>query len=88
VAARLGNRQEALRVFGELQAIDRPYIFGAHNYASAQIVSILGDYEQAVVLLSKAFDQTYEYTSDVLNDPDLLLMRGYPEWEELIRPKG
>jgi tetratricopeptide (TPR) repeat protein/predicted Ser/Thr protein kinase len=88
VAARLGNREKAVAVLDELQAIDRPYIFGAHDYASAQIASILGDYEQAVVLLSKAFDQTYEYTSSVLNDPDLLLMRGYPAWEELIRPKG
>ncbi len=88
VAARLGDREEALRVFDELQAIDRPYIHGRHHYASAQIASILGDYEQAVVLLAKAFDQTYEYTSPVLNDPDLLLMRGYPGWEELIRPKG
>jgi serine/threonine protein kinase/tetratricopeptide (TPR) repeat protein len=88
VAARLGDRDEALRVFDELQTIDRPYIFGKQDYASAQIASILGDYEQAVVLLAKAFDQTYEYTSPVLNDPDLLLMRGYPGWEELIRPKG
>jgi tetratricopeptide (TPR) repeat protein/tRNA A-37 threonylcarbamoyl transferase component Bud32 len=88
VAARLGDREEALRVFEELQTIDRPYIFGRHDYASAQIASLLGDYEEAVVLLAKAFDQTYEYTSPVLNDPDLLLMRGYPGWEELIRPKG
>jgi tetratricopeptide (TPR) repeat protein len=88
VAARLGDRGEAQRVFDELQALDRPYLFGKHNYASAQIASILGDYEQAVVLLAKAFDQTYEYSSNVLNDPDLLLMRGYPAWEELIRPKG
>ncbi|HDT13570.1 MAG TPA: serine/threonine protein kinase, partial [Candidatus Aminicenantes bacterium] len=57
LAARRGDRDEALRISGELAAIDRRFLFGGHTYWRACIASLLGEKEQAVALLKEAFSQ-------------------------------
>jgi tetratricopeptide (TPR) repeat protein/TolB-like protein/predicted Ser/Thr protein kinase len=88
LAARTGNRDEALRIREELERLERPYMFGGNFYWSACITAILGEREGAVERLREAFARGYPYTPYLRADPNLETMRGYPPFQELIRPKG
>jgi hypothetical protein len=88
LAARRGDREEALRISTELESIDRPYLFGSNTYWRARIASLLGDRERAVALLREAFAQGREYGVYLHRDMDLEPLRDYPPFQELLRPKG
>jgi tetratricopeptide (TPR) repeat protein len=88
LAARRGDREEAVRISTELKSIDRPYLFGNHTYWRACIASLLGEREQAVALLREAFAQGREYSVYLHRDMDLEPLRDYPPFQELLRPKG
>jgi tetratricopeptide (TPR) repeat protein len=88
IAARLGNRDEALRVSDELAAIDRPYVWGGPARWRAKIAAILGDREQAVSFLREAYQKGQAFGLWLLHDMDLDSLRDYPPFEEWIRPKG
>ncbi len=88
LAARTGDRDEALRIREELERLERPYIFGGNFYWSACITAILGEREGAVERLREAFARGYPYGPYISVDPDLEILRDYPPFRELIRPKG
>jgi serine/threonine-protein kinase len=88
LAARRGDKEEALRISEELKNIDRPFLFGSHTYWCACISSLLGQREQAVALLREAFAQGYRYGVHLHRDMDLEPLRDYPPFQELLRPKG
>ncbi len=88
LAARRGDREEALRIATELKSIDRPYLFGNHTYWRACIASLLGEQEQAVALLREAFAQGRDYGVYLHREMDLEPLRDYPPFQELLRPKG
>jgi serine/threonine protein kinase/tetratricopeptide (TPR) repeat protein len=87
LAARRGDKQEALRISSLLENIDRPYIFGAHTFWRARIASLLGDKENAVRLIREALAQGRSYSA---LDPvmDFEPLQDYPPFQELIKPKG
>jgi tetratricopeptide (TPR) repeat protein len=89
-AALRGDRAQALRVSDELSRLDRPFLLGENTYARARIAAQLGDKGGAVDLLRTAFAQG-AYVSIDLNwlhlEPSLEGLRGYPPFEELIRPQ-
>ncbi len=86
LAARLENRKEALKISDELAKIEQPYLFGAHTYSRACIASLLGEQEQAVVLLREAFTQGRPYGTYLHRDIDLEPLREYPPFQELLWP--
>jgi tetratricopeptide (TPR) repeat protein len=88
LAARRGDRDEAMRVSGELAAIDRRFLFGSHTYWRACIASLLGEKERAVALLKEAFSQGQAYGTSLHRDVDLEPLWDYPPFKELLRPKG
>jgi serine/threonine protein kinase/tetratricopeptide (TPR) repeat protein len=88
LAARRGERVEAERISLELKGIDRPYLFGWHIYYRARIASLLGDKDEAVVLLREAFAQGHEYGLHLHAEVDFQSLWDFPPFEELIRPKG
>jgi tetratricopeptide (TPR) repeat protein len=88
IAARLGDREKALRISDELKALTKPYLFGEHTYWRARIASLLGDKEQAVALLRESFAQGRTYGVYLHRDMDLEPLRDYPPFRELIKPKG
>jgi hypothetical protein len=88
LAARWGDRDEALRVSEELGKLDRPFLFGRHLYWQARIISLLGDKEQAVSLLKEAFSQGSSYGVYLNQNIDLEPLWDYPPFKELLRPKG
>lgn len=87
IAARLGNREEALSISEELKNIERSYLFGNNTYWRAGIASLLGEKEQAMVLLRDALAQGVPYRR-FHTDMDLEPLSDYPPFKELIKPKG
>ena len=88
LAARKGDRDKALKISKELESIDRPYLLGEHTYMCARIASLLGEKEQAVVLLRDAFAQGLTYGAYLHNEMDLEPIRNYKPFQELLKPKG
>jgi tetratricopeptide (TPR) repeat protein/tRNA A-37 threonylcarbamoyl transferase component Bud32/TolB-like protein len=88
VAARLGDREEALRISTQLEEIDRPYLWGSHTLRRARIAAVLGDRDSAVELLRLAFSQGRSYSISLHRDIDLESLRDYPSFQEFMRPKG
>jgi serine/threonine protein kinase/tetratricopeptide (TPR) repeat protein len=88
LAARRGDKEEALRISEELKRIDRPYTFGAQTYWRARIAALLGMKEEAVELLRQSFAQGNYYGVFVIQEADLDPLRDFAPFRELMKPKG
>jgi len=88
IAARLGDREKALRISDELKALTKPYLFGDHTYCRACIASLLGEKEQAVALLRESFAQGRQYGVYLHREMDFEPLRDYPPFRDLVKPKG
>jgi Flp pilus assembly protein TadD/TolB-like protein/predicted Ser/Thr protein kinase len=88
IAARRGDRPEAERRSAELASYEQPYLFGINTLDRARIAALLGDREQAVALLRQAFVEGQRGWLMLHFEPDFESLRGFPPFEELIRPKG
>ena len=88
LAARLGDREEALRISEELAAIDRPYVFGGPTRWRARIAALLGQQQEAVSLLTQSYEEGTGFGTALLHDIDFESLRGYPPFDRFIEPKG
>jgi tetratricopeptide (TPR) repeat protein len=89
LAARKGNRDEAIRILEELLEGDDPYLYGQAKCACAAIAAQLGDRQRAVDLLNDAVSEGYRgIMSTTHRDVDLEPLRDYPPFQEFVRPKG
>jgi len=88
IAARRGDRKEALRISDELKNRDPLYLFGTHTYWRACIASLLGEAENAVRLLREAFSQGEWYSDDLYTNIAFEPLRNYKPFQDLIKPKG
>jgi tetratricopeptide (TPR) repeat protein len=88
LAARMGERAEALRISEELASLDRPYLLGSNTLWRARVSAVLGEQEQAVSLLRQSHDEGMWLSIPFRENMDLESLRGYPPFEELIRPRG
>jgi tetratricopeptide (TPR) repeat protein/TolB-like protein len=95
IAARRGDGAGAERIAEELRQIDRPYLYGESLYSRAMIAASLGDKPAAVQLLREAIAQglglgvEWEGYAVLLHRaPEMAPLRGYPPFEELLKPKG
>ena len=87
LAARRGDREEALRISAQLQSLKTPYLWGSDTYWRAIIAGLLEDKENAVRILREAIDQGVSYWN-LYTDVDLEPLRDYPLFIELIKSKG
>jgi serine/threonine protein kinase/tetratricopeptide (TPR) repeat protein len=87
-AARAGDRDIAVRVAGELEHLDRKWLFGVHAWHRAGIAASLGEKEKAVELLREAFAQGQPYGAYLHRSLALETLHGFAPFEDLIRPKG
>jgi tetratricopeptide (TPR) repeat protein len=86
-AARMGDREEALKISEQLKNIERPYLFGNTTHNRARIHALLDEKELAMRFLREALSQGRSY--DRLHpDMDLDSLWDYPPFQELIKPKG
>ena len=93
--ARQGKTEKALLQIEKLEELrktipENPMRMrrGAVPYFQARIFALLNEKEQAVAMLKKAIEEGkgFEYESFIF-DLDLANLKGYPTYEELIRPK-
>jgi len=87
VAARMGDRESALKISKELEEEKRPYLFGGPTAYRADIAALLGDKEGAVNLLRKATGEGYSFRNLHL-DEDLESLADYPPFIQFMKPKG
>ncbi len=89
-AARRGRRDVALRASGQLERVDRPYLYGRHTYQRACIAAVLGEKDRAVELLRQSFTEGKPLGRiwAVHADASLESLRGYGPFEDLMKPKG
>jgi tetratricopeptide (TPR) repeat protein/tRNA A-37 threonylcarbamoyl transferase component Bud32/TolB-like protein len=86
--AKLGRRDEALEMGRRLEALHgRPNIDGVHVAGQAEIAAALGERDEAVRLLRRAFDVGYGYSVAIHREPAFQDMWGYAPWENLVRPR-
>ena len=98
VAARQGDREEALRIFRLLEERGRAFPTyqsspGAprwyYTYGPAQIAAALGERERAVELLRETIAGSTAFYSMVFHrNRNLESLWDYPPFRELLRPKG
>src|SRR5437667_452034 len=86
IAARQGNREQALRVDSALAGVKRPYIFGRHAVWRARIQALLGGGEGAVAPLRDAFAQGYPHAHALHVDLAFEALRDYAPFRELVKP--
>ncbi|MEM7514818.1 MAG: hypothetical protein AAF388_28085, partial [Bacteroidota bacterium] len=66
-----------------------PFSRGASSYYKARVHAILGEKEKAVAELRSSLDQGKPFIwLTVTSDLDFASLKGYPPFEELIKPKG
>ena len=87
IAARQGNREQALRMDRALAGVRQPYLFGTHTLWRARIQALLGDRQSAVVLVREALSQGYPHMHALHTDIDFEGLRDYQPFQELLRPK-
>ena len=87
VAARRGERSEAMRISEELRRVERPSGPGGNTVGRAGIAAHIGEKERAFELLREALAEGYSLEG-LHADFRLEPLRGYPPFEELMKPKG
>ena len=97
LSVRLGDDEQADRIEEELSLLDRPYLWGHHDYWRAAIAAVRGERDQAVALLADAlasglmwypFSPYLDFPKWAFHvDPDFESLRGYPPFEELTGPQ-
>ena len=91
LAAQRRDRAEAVRLSSLLVGLERPFGRGEASYWRACIAARLGERDTAVDLLAHALDAGYVYQVRFLDahvEPSFAMLRGYPRFEALWRPKG
>jgi tetratricopeptide (TPR) repeat protein len=88
LAARRGDRAEALRISDQLAAIDKQFLFGWHTYRRGCIAALLGDRQRAVDFLRESFAHGNTYDVSLHRDIDLEPLWDYRPFQELLKPKG
>jgi Flp pilus assembly protein TadD len=88
LAARAGNRDEAMRISEELRQMSGPYLFGANTYRRSCIAALLGDRQGAVELLRKSFAEGRRLGVAIHCEMDLEPVWDYAPFKELLRPRG
>jgi tetratricopeptide (TPR) repeat protein len=87
LAARRGDREEALRISDRLEGLADPYDHGRDRYVQATIAAQLGDLDRAMVLLRDAYARGRPFGIFLHSDMDLEPLRAFPPFREFIEPK-
>ncbi len=85
VFSREGKRDEASSAVQLLTSMQQPYQFGVTSLYRARILSRLGDQAGAMSALEKAFVEGKSYDLSLHRDPDLVALRAYSPFQQLIK---
>ncbi len=84
VYARMGRREEALRMLKDLQRTTDPARFRVNG--AAAVWAALGNKDEAFRLLSNAIEKRSELLIYIKVDPPFDSLHSDPRWQELLRP--
>ena len=87
VAAQRGDTARALRLTATLATLDVPYLHGAHTLARARIAAALGRRADAIALTRQSISEGQLFDA-IHVVPELLPLRGDPEFDALFRIVG
>ena len=85
--AHLGRAEEAREVETRQAAAGDPNHLGRLTFRRAGIPARLGEKERAVALLRQAFAEGFGYREHIHTRMDLESLRGFPPYEDLMKPK-
>jgi len=88
IAVRQGDVESARRFAKELAALELPRMRGVNTAWRAEIAALLGESDEAVALLQRAFSEGLGYGMWIHRDIDLEALRDYGPYQELMEPKG
>jgi len=88
IAARIGDHEEAWRIFNEFPDRGHRMVPYRRSYWRACIAANLGDKDRAMELLNESFVAGFGYNLVMHYDVDLQPLWDYPPYQELIAPKG
>ncbi len=88
LAARRGDREEAMRLSDALVGTADPYDHGREPYWQACIAAQLGERERAMALLRQAYADGRPFDLRLHRDLDLEPLNGWAPFAELVEPKG
>lgn len=86
IYARKGNEAEAKKIIAQLETRRRPFEYGSTEYHQGRIYAILGDLDAAVAHIATSITkgQKYDLWITFDHDPDLMVLRDYPGYIELM----
>jgi serine/threonine protein kinase len=88
VAARRGDRAQAMEISDSLAAADHRYARWQLTYPRARIAAQLGDRAEAVRLLRQAYSEGMTLWPYLHIEADLSPLWDYPPFVEFLRPRG
>jgi tetratricopeptide (TPR) repeat protein len=87
-AARLGQKDDARRIAGQLAELTRPYLLGKQHYERARVLAALGDADNAVMALRQAFKEGQFWTYGTIHrDLAFEPIRDFPPFLEFLKSK-
>ena len=81
--ARLGRAEDAEAVSRTLGEMRLPWLRGQHTFGQVLIAAALGQNDEAVTLLRRAFAQYYPFGTDLHIEPTFEDLRKDPRWMAL-----
>jgi len=88
IAARQGDVESAQGFASELAALELPNMRGVNTAWRAEISALLGERDEAVALLQRAFSEGLNHGIWVHRNMDFESLQDYPPFQDLMRPKG
>lgn len=88
--AKLGQKEEALKIIDRLKALELAddYQSGQYRYSIAGIYSGLGDKDTAVQYLKEAFQNMFGFRlTNYKYDFELIPLHGYKPFEDFVKPR-
>jgi tetratricopeptide (TPR) repeat protein len=83
-----GDRADAERISARLEGMNIPYSFGSISSWQAQIAASLGNKNQAMVLLRRAFSEGVRRADWIHTRPAFRPLLDYPPLQALLQPSG
>lgn len=86
-AAQRGDTARASRLAAELAQLERSYLYGSNTIGRARIAAVLGQRATAIALTRQALAEG-EIFGRIHLLPELVVLRGEPEFDALFRIVG
>jgi tetratricopeptide (TPR) repeat protein len=83
-----GDRANAERISVQLEGTREPYSFGGTSFWQAQIAAALGNKDQAMVFLQRAFSEGRAMGDWIHREPAFRSLIDHPPFQALLQPIG